>query len=191
MTSPLTRLIDGFFAQVVQELDIDGTGPSAFKKLLQLLTNHSDDGDQGRAFQQLHACGVPRSTEFSTFPREFKERVSLVQGTENLFKPSDAMVVEIVHGVTSNQNPSLMPTLYPGRPMMVSKLFATVADVWFAFEVLPTKQTPAINGQGFHVTSSNGHVTYSSSPPPPARQPNTRGFGTYAMGSASNSSIMN
>ena len=40
MASSLTRLIDDFFAQVVQELGIDGAGPSAFNKLLQLLTNH-------------------------------------------------------------------------------------------------------------------------------------------------------
>ena len=62
MASPPTRLTDDFFAQVVQELGTDGTGPSAFKKLLQLLTNHFDDGDQGRAFQQLHSFGVPETS---------------------------------------------------------------------------------------------------------------------------------
>ena len=67
MAFPLTRLIDGFFAQVVQELGTDETGPSAFKKLLQLPTKHFDDGDQGRAFQQLHSFGVPSSTDFFTF----------------------------------------------------------------------------------------------------------------------------
>ena len=84
MASPVTRLIDDCFVQVVQELGIDGTGPSAFKKLLQLLTNHVDDGDRGRAFQQLHSFGVPSSTDFSTFLRAFKERVSLAQGTEKI-----------------------------------------------------------------------------------------------------------
>ena len=47
MASPLTRLMDDFFAQVVQELGTHGIGPSAFKTLLQLLTNHFDHGDQG------------------------------------------------------------------------------------------------------------------------------------------------
>ena len=191
MASPLTRLIDDFFVQVVQELGTDGTGPSAFKKLLQLLTNHFDDGDKGRAFQQLHSFVVPSSTNFSTFLRAFKERVSLAQGTEMILKPSHAMVVEIVRGVTSSQHPSLMPTLYLGRLMTVPQPFATVADMWSAFEVLATNKTPAINGRGFHVTSSGGHVTYSSSPPPPARHTNTRGPGTRAMGSASNPLIMN
>ena len=186
MASPLTRLIDDFFVQVVQELGIDGTGPSAFRMLLQLLTNHFDDGDQGRAFRQLHSFGVPSSTDFSTFLRAFKERVSLAPGTEKIFKPSDAMVVEIVRGVTSSQYPSLMPTLYPGRLMTTPHPFATVADMWSAFEVLATNKTPAINGQGFHATSSGGHSTYSSSPPPPAQNTNTLGPGTRAMGSASN-----
>ena len=75
--------------------------------------------------------------------------------------------------------------------MTVPQPFATVADMWAAFEVLATNKTPAINGQGFHVTSSGRHVTYSSSPPPPARHTNTRGPGTRAMGSASNPLIMN
>ena len=191
MAPPLTRLIDDFFVHVVQELGIDGTGPSAFKKLLQLPTNHIDDGDQGRAFQQLSSFGVPSSTDFSTFLRAFKQRVLLAQGTEKIFKPTDAMVVEIVRGITSRQYPSLMPTLYPGRLMTTSQPFATVEDIWSAFEVLATNKTPAINGQGFHATSYGGHITYSSSPPPPAQHTNTRGRGTRAMGSASNPMIRN
>ena len=103
MASALTRLIHDFIAQVVQKLHTDGTGPSSFKKLLQLRTSHFNDGDQGRAFQQLHSFGVPSSTDLSTFLRTFKERFSLAQGTEKGFKPSDATVVEIVRGVTSSR----------------------------------------------------------------------------------------
>ena len=191
MASPPTRLIDDFVAEVVQELGIELTGPSAFKMLLQLLTNHIDDGHQRRAFQRLHYFGVPSSIDFSTFLRAFKERISLAQGTETIFKPSDAMVAENIRGVTSSQYPSLIPTLYPRRLMTVSQPFDTVADMWSAVEVPATNKTPAINGQGFHVTSSGGHVKYSSSPPPPARHPFTRGPGTHAMGSASNLLIMN
>ena len=81
VASPLTRLVDDIFAQVVRELGIDGTGPSTFKKLLRLLTNHFDNGDQRCAFQQLHFLDLPSSTDFSTFLRAFKKRVSLAQGT--------------------------------------------------------------------------------------------------------------
>ena len=63
--------------------------------------------------------------------------------------------------------------------------------MWSAFEVLATNKTPATNGHGFNVTSSGGHVTYSSSPPPPVQRPNTRGPCTHAMGSASNPLIIN
>ena len=112
MISPLPRLIDDFFIQLRRELDVDDSGPSAYRKLLSLLTAHFDDGDQGRAFEQLHSFGVPDLTEFSAFLRAFKQRVSIVQGTERLFKPSDAMVIEIVRGVVSRQYPSLMPVSY-------------------------------------------------------------------------------
>ena len=81
---------------VVRELDVDRIGPSAFKKLLQLLTNNLDDGNQGRAFEQQNSFGVLSSTDFSTFLRAFKKRASLAQGTERIFKPSDAVVIEIV-----------------------------------------------------------------------------------------------
>ena len=84
-----------------------------------------------------------------------------------------------------------MPTLYPGRLMAVPQPFATVADMWSAFEVLATNKTPAINGQHYYATFSGGHGTYPSSPPPPTRQPNTRGSGPHAMESASNPVIMN
>ena len=115
MIFPLPRLNDGFFVRLRRELDVDDSGPSAYKKPLSLLTAHFDGGDQGRAFEQLNTFGVPDHTEFSAFLRAFKQRVSIVQGTERLFKPSDAMVIEIVRGVVSRQYPSPMLTLYPGR----------------------------------------------------------------------------
>ena len=73
---------DNFFVQLRWELDVDDSGPSTYKKLLSLLTAHFDDGDQGRAFEQLNIFGVPDLTEFSTFLRAFKQRFSIVQGTE-------------------------------------------------------------------------------------------------------------
>lgn len=68
----LPRLIDDCFVQVCQELAIDNTWSSAFKELLRLLTNRFDDGDQGRAFEQLSIFNVPSSADFSTFLRAFK-----------------------------------------------------------------------------------------------------------------------
>ncbi len=191
MASPLPRLIDDFFVQLRQELTIDDTGPSAYKKLLRLLTNHFDDGDQGRAFEQLNTFGVPTDTEFSTFVRAFKERVSVAQGTERVFKPSDAMVIEIVRGTTSKQYPSLMPALYPGPLMTAPQPFTTVATMWSAFEVLATNKTPAVNGQRFHASSSGGFTTYSCSPAAPTQQSHPRGSSTLALGSASNPLVMN
>ena len=111
--------------------------------------------------------------------------------TKGIFKPSDSMIVDIVRGVTSRQYLSLMLTLYPGRLMTVPQPFAAVANKWSAFEVLVTNKTPAINGQRYHATSSGGHVTHSSLPPPPTRQSNTRGSGIHVIGSASNPLMMN
>ena len=82
------------------------------------------------------------------FLRAFKQRVSIVQGTERLFKPSDAMVIEIVCGVVSRQYPSLMPTLYPGRLMATPQPFNEVLEMWAAFEVLATNKTRLSVGFG-------------------------------------------
>lgn len=81
-----------------------------------------------------------------------------------------------------------MPTLYLGRLMTAPQPFTTVADTWSAFEVLAVNNIPAITGQRFHTVSSGWYITYSSSPPPPTRQSNTR---IHALGSAFNLLIMN
>lgn len=190
-SSPLPRLIDEFFDQVRRELTINTAGPSAYRKLLSLLTAHFDDGDQGRAFEQLHTFGVPDNTEFGRFLRAFKQRVSIVQGTERVFKPSDAMVIEVARGVVSRQYPSLMPTLYPGRLMTTPDPFRTVEEMWAAFEVLATNKTPAVNGSRFHAVSSGGHTTYTSSPTSSTHQAHPRGHGTHRHGSQHNPIIMN
>ena len=190
MISPLPRLIDDFFIQLRRELDVDDSGPSAYRKLLSLLTAHFDDGDQGRAFEQLHSFGVPDLTEFSAFLRAFKQRVSIVQGTERLFKPSDAMVIEIVRGVVSRQYPSLMPTLYPGRLMTIPEPFHTVSEMWAAFEVLATNKTPAVNGSRFRAISSGGHVSYTSSPSASTQQAHSHGSGSHAQGTPLNPLVM-
>lgn len=64
VSSPLPRLIDELFVQVRRELAIGNSGPSSYKELLSFLTAHVDDGDQGRAFKQLHTFGVPDQTDF-------------------------------------------------------------------------------------------------------------------------------
>ena len=88
MISPLPRLIDDFFVQLRRELDVDDSRPSAYKKPLSLVAAHFDDGDQGRAFEQLNSFRVPDLTEFSAFLRAFKQRVSIVQGCLLYTSPS-------------------------------------------------------------------------------------------------------
>ena len=68
MASPLPRLIDEFCVQVPQELAVDESGLLAFKTRLRLLTNHFDNGDQGRTFEQLNTFGVPNLTDFLSMP---------------------------------------------------------------------------------------------------------------------------
>lgn len=65
---------------------------------MSLLPAHLDDGDQGRAFEQLHTFGVPDQTECSHFLRAFRQRVTIVQGTSRVFKPSDGKVIQLARG---------------------------------------------------------------------------------------------
>ena len=87
-------------------------------------------GDPGRAFEQPNTFGIPNATGLSTFLRAVKQRVSMVQGTERSFKPSDAMIIETARGIVSRQYPSLMSTLYPGHLMTTPQPCTTVMEVW-------------------------------------------------------------
>ena len=169
-TSELPRLIEGCFRQVRNHLNHDNKGPSAFKLLLRLLTSHFDTGDQSLGFTQLHSYGVPTNTDFAVFFRGAKDVVSIVQGTERIIKPTDAMVVEYFRLRVSQQFPALMPILCPGSLMTTPEPYATVQDLWTAFEVLATNKTPAINGNKFPARTSCGHTTYSSTNPAPAQR---------------------
>ena len=80
-SSDLPRIIDGFFTAVRLHLEIDDTGPSAFRRLLQSLTARFDTGDQGQGFKKLPAYGVPTNTAFSTYLRCSKDLVAIAQGT--------------------------------------------------------------------------------------------------------------
>ena len=50
--------------------------------------------------------------------------------------------------------------------MTVLQPFTMVTEMWSAFEVLATNKTPAINGQRYHATFADGHLTYSALTPP-------------------------
>ena len=95
----------------------DNAGPSAFRLLLRLLSTHFDHSDQGRAFEALQAFGVPTGTVYSIYLRVLRELTSVVQGSEKVFKPSDAMVLKVVRTSVSRQFPALAPVLYPGELM--------------------------------------------------------------------------
>ena len=72
------------------------SGPSAFSLLLRLLSTHFDHVDQGRAFVKLQAFVVPTGTVYSTCLRAFQKLALVVQGTEKICRPSDAMVIEVM-----------------------------------------------------------------------------------------------
>ena len=92
----------------------DGSGPSTFRLLLRLMSTHFDHGDQGRAFEKLQAFGVPTGTVYSVYLRALRELTLVVQGTERVFKPSDAMALEVLRTSVSREFPVLTPVLYPG-----------------------------------------------------------------------------
>ena len=89
----LPRLIDSFLLQVCNHLEQDNKGPSAFKLFLRLLTSHFDKGGQSLGFTQLYSYGVFTNMAFAVYFRGAEDDVSIVQGTEKVFKPTDAMVV--------------------------------------------------------------------------------------------------
>ena len=95
-TSELPGLIDGFFVQVRNQLEQDNKGPSAFTLLSRLLTPHFDTGNQSLGFTQLHSCGLPPKTHFAVCFRRARYIASITKDTENMFKPTDAIVVEHV-----------------------------------------------------------------------------------------------
>ena len=96
-SSPIARLINDFFQQMHDHLRLkDDSGPSAFSLLLRLLSTHFDPVDQGRAFVNLQDFVVPTGTVCSTCLRAFRELALVVQGTEKICRPSDAMVIEVM-----------------------------------------------------------------------------------------------
>ena len=72
---------------------------------------------------------MPTGTVYSIYLRTLKELISVVQGTERVFKPSDAVVIEIVRTSHSRQFPSLTPVLYPGELMNAVEPFVSVSAV--------------------------------------------------------------
>ena len=172
----MSLLINNFFKQVPDHLrEKDTAGPSAFRLLLRLLSTHFDHGDQGRAFEKLQAFGIPTGSVYSIYLRALRELTSVVQGSEKGFKPSDAMVLEVVRTSVSRQVPASTPVLYPDELMTAVEPFPSVSPMWQAHEVYATNNKPAINGEKYlSFTSPGGHTTFSSSPPSSAPAQHTR-----------------
>ena len=133
---------------------------------------------------------MPDLTGFSIFHRAIKKHVPIVQGTSRIFKPSDAVVIEIARGIVSRQYPPLMPILCPGRLMTTPPPFTMVKEMWAAFKLLAINKTMALNGACFDAISFGGHVTYTSLPSAHAHQAPSFGFGTHAHGSLHNRLVM-
>ena len=123
-SSPIAHLINVFFQQMHDHLWLkEDSGPSAFSLLLRLLSTHFDHVDQGRAFVKLQAFVVPTGTVYSTCLRAFQKLALVVQGTEKICRPSDAMVIEVVRTSVIRQFPASTPVLYPGDLMSARELY--------------------------------------------------------------------
>ena len=64
------------------------------------------------------------------------------------------MVLEVVRMAVNEQFPSLMPTLYPGSMATGPKPYASLDEMWKAFDDLSNNKTPAINGEIFFFFAS-------------------------------------
>ena len=146
----MSLLINNCFKQVRDHLrETDAGGPSAVGLLLLLMRTHFVHGDQSRAFEKLQAFGGPTSTMYSIFLRALGDLTSVVQGSENVFKRSVAMVLEVVRTSVSRQFPALTPVLYPGETMSAVEPFPSVSAMWQAHELYATKNTPAVNSEKY------------------------------------------
>ena len=191
----MSLLINNVLKQVRGHLrKKDAAGRSVFRLLLHLLSTQIQ-GDQGRAFQTLQAFGAPTGTVYSVYFRALRELTSVVQGSEKVFKPSDAMVSEVMRISVSRQFPALTPVLAETELMTAVEPFPSVSAMWQAHEVYTTDNTPAINGETyFSFTSPGGHTTFSSSPPSSAPAQQTRSLNhsnQNHQGSQRNPFVMN
>ena len=64
--------------------DKDKAGLSTCNLPLRLLGTH---------FENLQAFGVPTGTVYSMYLRALRELISVIQGTERIFKPTDDVVI--------------------------------------------------------------------------------------------------
>ena len=89
---------------------------------------------------------MPTGTVYSIYLRALRELISFFQGTERGFRPSDAVVIEVVLTSHSREFPCLTPVLYPAELMAAVEPFASVSDMWQAHQMCATN-APAINSE--------------------------------------------
>ena len=130
------------------------SGPEAFTLLLRRLMTHFDRVDTGEGYTRLHSFGVCTGTPFCDFSREFRVLVPAVTGSERTLAPGVDVVLEVVRMAVNEQFPSLMPTLYPGSMATGPKPYASLDEMWKAFDDLSNNKTPAINGEFFFFFAS-------------------------------------
>jgi len=161
-TSDLVLSLGEYFQQVDRCLDAGSDGPSAFKLLLKLLSEHFDTSDTSDSYSRLQSFGCVDGTPFSQYLRSFKLLVSSISGSERTLAPSSGMIIEIVRTSVCRQFPTLAPLLYPGEMATAVSPFSSVADMWAAFAFLSTNKTPAMAGSLYFSTVSSAHGSSQS-----------------------------
>ena len=84
--------------------------------------------------------------------------------------PSSDMAMELIRILTAQQYPTLMPTLFPGKPATQKKPYDSLAALWVAFVHLKHNTSSAIDGDAFTpankcLSSLTHHVAASSISP--------------------------
>ena len=113
-THDLHRLVDDLFSQLQERLSSGIGGPAAFKTLLSDFADYFDRAPRGAALETLQKFGVRTGTSFSSYLRALRVVVASTVEKGGPLAPSATMAIELVRIRTTQQYPTLMPTLFPG-----------------------------------------------------------------------------
>ena len=75
--------------------------------------------------------------------------MSAATEAERVLTTGGEVALEVVRMGVNEQNPSLMPALYPGGLTTVSRPIGTLDVMWLAFETLAKINTRSINGETY------------------------------------------
>ena len=96
--------------------------------------------------------------------------------------PSPDMAMELIRIRVTQQYPTLMPTLFPGKLATPENPYDSLAALWFAFAPLKHNTSPAIDGDAFSpankgLSSHTDHVAAPSVSPATSPNRSMRRFG--------------